>query len=331
MTIPDTTAATLRVHRLLDDAFAGIAMTEERRDLKEELRCDLVARVGELIADGMDAEEAARRALAGLGDVRALVEAAVPGPATASPDQRDQAPGANTPHGLGAATPHGAGSAGTTRAWIDAGAVHRVRPRPAYVVRAVLLAAVTAGGLAGVALAAATDAGRAPRLTLALVTALALGAWITDALQQETTTTHPMPALRATGYGAGVGAVLAAAGLAWQYWPGQEVTWLALAVAPLLAGAALLAGLAAGQTNRHKAWVLQLSAAQPVPSDRFTEHPEVAARFGIYSAITLVVTVVAFVALTATVGWAWSWTAIVGGLAVILTMLARMLFGGDEG
>ena len=47
------------IHRLLDEAFAGVTMTPELQDLKEELRGNLPSRVDELQKSGMDAAKAA--------------------------------------------------------------------------------------------------------------------------------------------------------------------------------------------------------------------------------------------------------------------------------
>ena len=61
---------TEKIHRLLDEAFAGVDMTVERQDLKEEMRANLLVRVAELEDTGLSADEAARRAIAELGDIR---------------------------------------------------------------------------------------------------------------------------------------------------------------------------------------------------------------------------------------------------------------------
>lgn len=309
-----TQAGLLEVHRLLDQAFAGIPMNPERQDLKEELRADLVAQVVELTADGVDPADAARTALAGLGDVRRLVEETT-GPLTAG----------------ATGTTRGSAGAGHMEALIREHALHRVRPRPAFVVRAVLLGSLALAGLALAAVAIADDGvGRPARILAVLAVSVAVGTLVADALTQETTSAHPMPLLRAVGYGLGVEAGLLAVGLAWQYWPGEDLAWVAAAAVPLVACIALLAVLGATQTNRRKAWVMRLQAEQPVGTDRFSRHPEVAARFGIYTAAVWLVAIVGFVVLTATVGWAWSWTALAGGLAVMLLMLARMLFGAVD-
>jgi hypothetical protein len=62
------------VHRLLDEAFAGIEMTPERQDLKEEVRANLIARAAELEAGGMAGDAAARQAIGELGDVRTILD-----------------------------------------------------------------------------------------------------------------------------------------------------------------------------------------------------------------------------------------------------------------
>ncbi len=53
------------VHRLLDDAFAGVELTPEVQDLKEEIRANLEARAAELEAGGVAPDDAARRRPAG--------------------------------------------------------------------------------------------------------------------------------------------------------------------------------------------------------------------------------------------------------------------------
>ena len=69
------------IHRLLDEAFAGVELTPETQDLKEEIRDNLLFRVAELEASGIEPSDAARRAIAELGDIRALVD----GEAAAAP------------------------------------------------------------------------------------------------------------------------------------------------------------------------------------------------------------------------------------------------------
>ena len=48
------------IHRLLDEAFAGIEMTPDAQDLKEEVRANLVARTAELEASGKASADAAQ-------------------------------------------------------------------------------------------------------------------------------------------------------------------------------------------------------------------------------------------------------------------------------
>ncbi|MFD0821311.1 permease prefix domain 1-containing protein, partial [Micromonospora zhanjiangensis] len=117
MTIPhDTTRGgyDMHVHRLLDEAFAGVEMDQDRQDLKEEMRANLVARVAELTAAGVPPERAARQAVQELGDVRDILDGLPPTPDAA------------------------------TAAWLS----ERVRPAPAFLVRTVLLSALAVVGLA---------------------------------------------------------------------------------------------------------------------------------------------------------------------------------------
>nr|BFF20110.1 hypothetical protein GCM10025730_36310 [Promicromonospora thailandica] len=75
----------ISVHRLLDDAFAGIAVTPDVQDLKEEIRANLLDRVAELTAAGVAPDDAAQRAVDELGDVRALVTDATADGGTLAP------------------------------------------------------------------------------------------------------------------------------------------------------------------------------------------------------------------------------------------------------
>ncbi|MCS0499246.1 permease prefix domain 1-containing protein [Protaetiibacter mangrovi] len=277
------------IHRLLDEAFAGIEPTPEALDLKDEIRANLEARVAELEAAGTEPDAAARRAIDELGDVRELVA------------------------DLPATSPWNA---------------HRVRPRPAFVVRTVLLSIVAAAALAlllldGVGLLALPAGALAVAVA---VVALALGVVVADALRQETSTDYPMSPRRASGYGLATAAVLGALGTGWLLLNGVELPWLALAGVLFLGGVALFAGLGASQTNRHKAWALQQSDHYAEQGDRFTRDPAAAARFGIYTLVIMVLAVVAFIVLTVTLGWAWSWLALVGGFLLMMIVLARMLF-----
>ena len=63
------------IHRLLDELLAPFPVTVDLQDFKEELRGNLLARVAELEADGMDAPSAARTAVHELGDITDAVGA----------------------------------------------------------------------------------------------------------------------------------------------------------------------------------------------------------------------------------------------------------------
>ena len=289
------------LHRLLDEAFAGIEMTPAAQDLKEEIRANLAARVGELAAAGASPQQAARRAVAELGDVRALLDDEAPAHELGFPSLSDR---------------------------------HRVRPKPGFVVRTVLLSLLAAAALAEILLVILLGHPASPAAVagLAAVAALALGIVTADALLQETTTNHPLPARRATGFGLATGGTLLALGLGGAFALASDQLWLMILAAVLLvASIALFSYLGATQTNRHKAWLR--GAARQMPPNRFETEPETAARFGIYTAGVWLATLAVIVVLVFTVGWWWAPVAFVGGLAAMMLLLARMLYaprGGDR-
>lgn len=288
-----TRSSATDIHRLLDQAFAGVEMTPEIQDLKEEIRANLVARVADLERAGLSPTAAVRRATAELGDVRSLI------------DEMETA--SDSPAG----------------AW----ARHRVRPKPGFLVRAVVLAAIAVAALAILVLAAVDVAVPEPAQVAAIaVVALSVGVIVADALRQETTTNYPMPSLRAAGYGAATAVALAGAGSSWRYVAGAELSWLIGGVLAIVASAVAFTYLGATQTNRHKPWVLQQHASHHDVGDRFTNDPAAAARFGLYTLTLWLIAIAAFAVLGFTVGWAWSWLALVGGFAAMMLMLARMLF-----
>lgn len=278
------------VHRLLDQAFAGIEMTPERQDLKEEVRANLVARTTELRAEGLSGSAAASRAVEELGDIHLIVDGAEPSAYVTS-------------------------------------ALRRVRPRPAFVLRTVILSVAGVTGLAALALAAtAGGLSRAGEAVAAFAVALAAGVITADALRQETTSNHPMPTGRAAGYGAGATLTLAGLACGWLYLRGADLTWVFAGAAPAAAGVGLLSYLGATQTNRHKQWVMRMAESHAEVGDRFSQDPAAAARFGIYTLVIWLIAIAGFVLLTLTAGWLWSWLAIVGGLVAMMILLARMLF-----
>lgn len=287
---------TTDIHRMLDEAFAGVEMTSEAQDLKEEIRANLIARVAELESSGRAPADAAREAIGELGDVRELL-------------------------GSQADTGHDA----TTAAYLR----NRVRPKPGFVVRTVLLSLIAAGCLALFVL------GALGVLPMALPALLGLGAGVAvplgfvtaDALLQETTTNHPLPPGRAVGFGTATFGVLGALALGGAFAVHIESVALVVVAALLLVAAiALFSWLGATKTNRHKAWVRDAHAQ--MPPNRFEQEPEVAARFGIYTAAIWLVTFGVMVLLIFTVGWWWAPLAFVGGLAFMMIVLGRMMFRG---
>ena len=299
MTSSRTTPApspNLDIHRLLDEAFAGIEVTPEVQDLKEEMRGNLVARVIDLQASGVSPADAAHRAIAEVGDVRDIVD--------------------ETRHAAGPAQP-----------WHR----NRVRPRPGYVLRTVLVALLGLASLAVLALlTTGVWTGARPTLDLAAavaVAALAGAVIVGDALRQETTTNYPVSRGRAFGYAAATALAIGGLGSAGGYLPSHDLPWLVVAVALLLTAIVTGTYVGATQTNRHKPWVVREHARYAQVGDRFEQDPAAAARFGIYTATIWIVAGVAFVVLGIAVGWVWSWLALVAGLVTMMLTLARMLFG----
>ncbi len=147
-----------------------------------------------------------------------------------------------------------------------------------------------------------------------------------DALLQETTSNHPLPARRATGFGLATGGTLAALAFGATFAVHLDAVWLVVVAALLLvASIALFSWLGATQTNRHKAWTREM--VRNMPPNRFETDPNAAARFGIYTVVIWIVTLGAMAILFFALGWFWMLIALVAGLAVWMTVLARMLFG----
>jgi hypothetical protein len=285
------------IHRLLDDAFAGIEPTPDVQDLKEEIRANLESRAAELEAAGSTPDDAARGAIRELGDIHQLI---------------DDLPAAS-------ATPWGGPPAG-----------ERVRPKPAFVVRIVIASAVAAASLVTATLGILSVL---PIPIGALVGLLGLSAsaigWIVgDALAQETSTNHPMPTKRAGGFYLATSLLLFGLGLGWLVITALIPIWVVVfAVLAFVLAIVLYAVLGATQTNRLKTWALRRSEQYVNQGpDRFSQDPAAAARFGIYTVVIWTIAFVAFLVLSFTVGWAWSWLALVGGFLLMMIVLARMLF-----
>jgi hypothetical protein len=283
----------LYIHRLLDEAYAGIDMTPDVQDLKEEMRADLTVRVAELEQSGLSAEAAARRAIDDLGEISSIV---------------DEMQGVAGPRSPWAAT--------------------RVRPKPAFVVRTVLLATVALGALTVVGLGLA---GHGVQLNATVGSAAVLtvvaGVVVADSLRQETTTNYPLPRGRAVRYGIAAALGVAGIGVALMYLPDAKLPWLVAGGLAALVSIVAFTYLGVTQTNRHKPWVVRMQTEHAQIGDRFTNDPAAAARFGIYTLVVWIVAVVGFVALSLAVSWKWSWLALVAGLVVFMVVLARMLFG----
>lgn len=287
--------SSLNIHRLLDEAFAGVEVTDEVQDLKEEIRGNLVARVAELESVGVPPAEAAHRAMLEVGDVRAIVDEMAEAGGPKSPWQRQ-----------------------------------RVRPRPAYVVRTVLLAlAGVAAVFTFAALIVGAWTGPTPGVDQAVLTAvvgLIGAALVADGLRQETTSNYPVTRARAIGYAGATAAGLGALGSGAAYVATNDLPWLLAGVALSVASITGFAYLLATQTNRHKPWLVREMQRHTEAGDRFERDPAAASRFGIYTASIWLVALASFVVLGFTAGWAWSWLALLGGLVAMMVTLARMLF-----
>ena len=314
------------VHRLLDGAFSGVVLTPELQDLKEEMRANLLARVAELEAGGVPPAESARRAFDELGDVQALIETESGlGPDAGSPASAS----APTSGPASAPTPRSA-PARPAQSVAAAAQRNKVRPHPGFVVGVVLAGLLALGAATVLALTVAgVVTGAALPLCAAAGAALAAGWIVTTSLLQETSSNHPLPSGRALGYGLGSAAVvlglaLVASGLGLG---DALVAWFVPAGVALVTGVVVLSWLGATQTNRKKAWVREIAAEQMAAGNRFEEDPDAAARFGVYTAVIWIVAFAAFLVLGFTAGWAWSWLAFVGGFALMMLVLARLLFG----
>jgi NADH:ubiquinone oxidoreductase subunit 3 (subunit A) len=283
------------IHRHLDQAFAGVDLTPELQDLKEELRGSLTSRVDELVATGTSPATASTKAVKELGDIGALIASIEP-------------------------------SSGNDL--MELMARNRVRPNPGFVVAAVLLSLVLASSITGTVLA---SLGLATIGILASsLAAVSVGALVAVALRQETSQDYPMPTGRALGFGLASFATLFGLGFITLFIGdavrgGAATGLLIIGVVAAVLGIVGFSWLGATLTNRAKPWALELRRGYE-SNDHFTQHPEAAARFGLYTVIIWVLGIALFVVLSITVGFLWSWLALVAALAIFFLVLARMLF-----
>jgi MFS family permease len=281
-------AENTHIHRYLDEAFAGIAMTPDVQDLKEEIRGNLGARAGELEANGKSPADAAAAAVKELGNIQELVA-----------------------------------SIGDTT--LDAAALNRVKPKPAFVVRTVIFSLLTAGGAVLVTLAAFGVVSLTVGIVAAIVTAISVGMIVHDSLGQETSHHYPLPNRRSVPFA--IAAILMTLGVSFAalYFVAFDL-WL-IVTGSILAFVAIIAFVWLGvtQTNRTKPWALE-QQREYMANDRFSNDPAAAARFGIFTVVIWTVAFTVFGILSVTAGFAWSWLAIVGGFVVFMSTLAIMNF-----
>lgn len=310
------------VHRYLDEVFSGAAMTDDLQDLKEELRGSLMARVAELTASGVEPTQAAEAAIDELGDVRELI-------ADVGADVTGGRRGTDSEGPAGGQAVSGPGY----RAMVAAAQRNRVRPKPAYVLRTVLLSLALAAATAFVALAIAGVLALSEQLVIAIaviVGALPLGVIVADGVLQETTHNYPLPRSRAARFGVASGVGYCALLFGTLYAARLDEVWPLIVGVPLAIVALLLfVWLGVTKTNRKKQWLVAAQSAW-VADDRFSQDPAAAARFGIYTVIIWLLAFAAFVVLSFTIGFAWSWIALLAGFALFFLVLARMLFPVDR-
>ncbi|MWB99061.1 permease prefix domain 1-containing protein [Agromyces seonyuensis] len=297
MNASDAARSTGDLHRRLDDLFAGVPMTADTQDLKEEIRANLIARVAELESEGRSPAESVSRAFAELGDVHELLGE----PAAAQPP---------VPEYLR----------------------NRVRPSGAFVVRTVLCSIVAAAALVLliVGLTPALPLVVGVLIGLAVVWGAGIGIVTGDALAQETASDYPMPRGRAAQYGAATGILLAGLALVPVVIVSLPLAWVAVPAALAVGAIAWLSYLGATQTNRHKPWVVAEAQRAGAVGNRFSEDPAAAARFGIYTVVIWLLAGILALVLGFTVGWLWAPLAAVGGFVVFMLTLARMLFGAGR-
>lgn len=284
------------IHRHLDEAFAGRAMTPELQDLKEEIRSNLAARVEELRGNGAPEEEAVATAIAALGDIGQII--------------RQESPGeADEPASLGVA---------------QAPEYARSRVRRSFAIGTVLVsvAAVAAMLLFVMVLGPYGNPGLA--VLSALVAAMSTGTIVAWSLRQETSQNFPVPPRRAVSYGLAAAAAvvgLALCTLVTTAGPGL----LAAGVFVVLGSVVGFIRLGVSQTNRRKPWVREAQRGREGRGGS-SRDPAAAARFGMHVGALWVAALAVFAVLSFTVGLAWSWLAILAALAATVVILARMLF-----
>ena len=319
--------STAELDARLDAAFGRLPDSDDLRDLKDELRASLAARVEELEASGSGPVAAVATAMAEVGDLDALA-AEVEGEGAGVPARSADAGGRDG---------SGEGDVAPVIRHAELARRHHVRPKPWFVVRTVVLALVAAAALALTVLLVlgmpAWPLAASVTIAIALLAA-PIGVIVGDGVHQETSAHYPMPAGRSAAYGAsaflGLGGLALAALYLGRVIEGDasQAGLLAVAVPMAVASIAWFSYLGATQTNRAKPWMRRLQQHYQ-STDRFSQDEAAAARFGIYTVVIWICAIVVFLVVGFTVSFAWSWLALVAGLIVFFLVLARMLFPGD--
>src|SRR4051812_2530818 len=210
------------LHRLLDEAFAPYPVTAETLDLKQEVRANLTARAAELQTGGATASDAARTALAELGDISLLLESGEPAPDAVS--------------------------------WVAQEKRNRVRPNPAFAVRVAILAGLLAVDALLLVLQFAGVIWRDELWIVGQLVAaiIIVGVIVSDSLRQETTTHYPVPRGRAIGFGVASSLIVAGAATLFPLSWGVNTAWVVILGAFVVVGIGLFTFLGVTATNRAK-------------------------------------------------------------------------------
>ncbi|MDM4762749.1 permease prefix domain 1-containing protein [Galbitalea sp. SE-J8] len=287
------------------ELFARYEPTAELDDFREEVLGNLRARIAQLTDEGVAAAEAARRAQTELGDIDEV----------AREMSRER----------------------VLDVYSHLYLRERVRPSTGRVTALVLLSVVIALGAAGLTFAGvarATGAGAHPTIAIVsgLVAAIAVGGVVLVGTTTETSTLYPLPIGRGALYGlaaaALAGGVVVGAAFVLTDWVGAG---LLTGIPLLLLGMSGLIVLGVTQTNRKKPWVLREQQRQAeLHVDEFSRNPQVAARFGVYTAALWTAAIVAAVVVLIAAGPLWCWLPFPLTIVAMMILIGRMGFTKKE-
>jgi len=196
------------IQRYLEEVFAGVVMSADFQDLKEELRAKLLVRVDELRDQGMAADASVQVAISDLGGLDGLIgagQAATPG----VPAGHAQATGGN-----------------------------KIGPKPGFVLGMVVMSVIFLASVLLFAVALGSQGSAAPAVLAGFAAAVLAGVITALSMRQETSRNHPVTVRRAVSYG--TSSMAAVAGIAF--------ISMAATAGPgmLVAGVFLVSGAAVG-------------------------------------------------------------------------------------